>query len=30
MLPGISSQEIIKKPVDKENFVRSIVIALGK
>jgi CheY-like chemotaxis protein/predicted transcriptional regulator len=30
VLPGISSQEIIKKPVDKESFVRSIKIALGK
>ncbi|HEX2305498.1 MAG TPA: response regulator [Nitrososphaeraceae archaeon] len=30
MLPGITSQEIIKKPIDKENFLRSIKIALGK
>jgi CheY-like chemotaxis protein/predicted transcriptional regulator len=30
MLPGVSSQEIIKKPVDKENFIQSIKIALRK
>ena len=29
MIPGISSQEILKKPIDKENFLRSIKIALA-
>ena len=28
-IPGISSQEILKKPVDKENFLRSIKLALA-
>jgi two-component SAPR family response regulator len=30
VLPGISLRDIIKKPVDKQNFLRSIRIALGK
>jgi CheY-like chemotaxis protein len=29
MIPGISSQEILKKPVDKENFLKSIRLALA-
>jgi len=29
IFPGIGSREIIKKPVDKENFLKSIKIALG-
>jgi hypothetical protein len=30
VLPGISLRDIIKKPIDKQNFLRSIRIALGK
>lgn len=30
LLPGITSQDIIRKPVDKENFLRSIKFALSK
>jgi CheY-like chemotaxis protein/predicted transcriptional regulator len=29
MLPDIESQDIIKKPVDRENFIKVIKIALG-
>jgi CheY-like chemotaxis protein/predicted transcriptional regulator len=30
VLPGISLRDIIKKPIDKQNFLRSIRIALAK
>jgi CheY-like chemotaxis protein/predicted transcriptional regulator len=29
ILPGMQSQDIIKKPVDRENFVKTVKIALG-
>jgi CheY-like chemotaxis protein/predicted transcriptional regulator len=29
ILPDIQSQEIIKKPVDRENFIKTVKIALG-
>ena len=29
VLPDIQSQDIIKKPVDRENFVKTVKIALG-
>ncbi len=29
ILPHIQSQEIIKKPVDRENFIKTVKIALG-
>jgi hypothetical protein len=29
ILPDIESQDIIKKPVDRENFIKVIKMALG-
>jgi len=29
VLPDINSQDIIRKPVDRENFIRTVNIALG-
>jgi DNA-binding response OmpR family regulator len=29
VLPDIQSQDIIKKPVDRENFIKTVKIALG-
>ena len=29
ILPDIKSQDIIKKPVDTENFIKAVKIALG-
>jgi DNA-binding response OmpR family regulator len=29
VLPDVHSQDIIKKPVDRENFIKTVKIALG-